>query len=159
MEISSDYKDLFKILNKHKIKYLVVGAYAVIYYAEPRFTKDLDICIRVDAENANKLYAALKEFGAPLKGLSAQDFIKKNLVYQIGVAPIRIDIIMGLAAVDFDSAWKNRTRSRYAGIPINIIGIKELIKTKRKAGRLQDVLDLKKLLRVRKRTRNQLNRM
>ena len=145
MDISSDYKDLFKILNRHKVKYLIVGAYAVIYYTEPRFTKDLDIWVEAEPKNANRLYAALKEFGAPLKDVSPEDFINKKMIYQIGVAPIRIDIIMGLSSLDFASAWKNRTRSEYGGISIKILGKKELIKSKEKSKRLQDRLDVKNL--------------
>ncbi len=147
MDISPDYKDLFKTLNKHKVKYLVVGAYAVVYYTEPRFTKDLDVFVKANSKNADKLYAALKEFGAPLKNVSVEDFCNKNIVYQIGVAPVRIDIIVGLSAMKFDSAWKNRIRSKYGNVPINIIGIKDLIKLKKKTNRLQDRLDLEKLLK------------
>lgn len=146
MDISSDYRDLFRILNKHRVKYLIVGAYAVVYYTEPRFTKDLDIWIKADIKNANKLYEALKEFGAPLKNISSQDFTNEDMIYQIGVAPIRVDIIMGLPGIKFDSAWENRTRAKYGRIPISIMGMKELIKSKKKTRRAQDYLDLEKLL-------------
>ncbi len=145
MDISSDYRDLFRILNKHKVKYLLVGAYAVVYYTEPRFTKDLDVCVKPDIKNAGKLCKALKKFGAPLKNISPKDFCKKGMVYQIGVAPIRIDIITGLTGVKFDTAWKNRIKSKYGDTAVNIIGIKELVKSKKKLGRLQDKIDLKKL--------------
>ena len=147
MEISSDYRDLFKILNKHKVKYLVIGAYAVVYYTEPRFTKDLDIFVRAEAKNALRLYSALKDFGAPLKNIAPEDFCNKNIFYQIGVAPVRVDIIAGLAGVKFDLLWKNRVRSRYGDMAINIIGIKDLIKLKKKTDRPQDRLDLEKLLK------------
>ena len=146
MDISSDYKDLFSILNKHKVRYLIVGAYAVVYYTEPRFTKDVDILVKPDVKNANKVYKALKEFGAPLKEVAARDFTNKNMVYQIGVAPVRVDIIMGLPGIAFNSAWKNRARSKYENVSINILGVKELIKSKKKSKRLQDRLDVEKLL-------------
>ncbi|MCD6079819.1 MAG: nucleotidyltransferase [Candidatus Omnitrophica bacterium] len=146
MRVSSDYRDLFKILNRYRVKYLVVGAYAVAYYTEPRFTKDLDIWVKPDMKNAQKVYQALKKFGAPLKNISVQDFTNKKLIYQIGVAPVRVDIIMGIPGISFDRAWLNREKSKYAGISINIIGKKELIKSKRRFKREQDILDLKKLI-------------
>lgn len=147
MDISSDYKNLFKILNRYKVRYLVIGAYAVVFYTEPRFTKDLDLWAGNDGENAERLYRGLTEFGAPLKGLRASDFTDKNMVYQIGVAPIRIDIIMGIPGLEFDHAWKNRKKTEYGGTAVNMLGIKELICSKRRAGREQDILDLKKLTR------------
>lgn len=148
MDTSYDYRDLFRALNKYKVEYIVVGAYAVIYYTEPRFTRDLDIWVKTDIENATKLYDALREFGAPLKGVAVKDFTDKRKIYQIGVAPIRVDIMMSLKGVRFERAWKNKKETKYADIPINILGIGELIASKRKFKREQDVLDLKKLLAV-----------
>ncbi|OGH55886.1 MAG: hypothetical protein A3G34_02695 [Candidatus Lindowbacteria bacterium RIFCSPLOWO2_12_FULL_62_27] len=145
MEISSDYEDLFKILNRFKIKYLVVGAYAVSYYAAPRFTKDLDIWIIPDMNEAGRIYRALKTFGAPLREICPDDFLDKNMIYQIGVAPVRIDILTHLPGVPFKQAWKNRKRCRFGGTPIQIVGIRELIRAKKIAGRPQDLLDLANL--------------
>jgi hypothetical protein len=127
---------------------LIVGAYAVSYYTEPRFTKDLDIWIEPSESNAVKLYKALKEFGAPLRGVKVEDFTKEDLIYQIGVAPVRIDIMMGLPALRFEECWKNRKRVKFGKIYVNLIGIKELIKTKKKLGREQDLLDVKRLNEV-----------
>lgn len=145
MDISSDYKDLFRTLNKRKVKYLVIGAYAVAFYAEPRYTKDIDIWISNDVANIGRLYKALVDFGAPLKGVSVVDFANKKMIYQIGVAPVRIDILMGISGIKFESAWQNRKRTFYGGIAINVLGIKELIFSKKKAGREHDILDIKKL--------------
>ena len=147
MDISQDYEDLFKILNDYKIKYLVVGAYAVIFYSEPRYTKDIDIWIYPDVNDENNVYELLKEFGVPLKGLSPDDFKDKKMIFQIGVAPVRIDIIMDLPGVEFAVAWKNRKKSLYGKTPINILGISELIQAKKKAARPQDNLDLDTLRR------------
>lgn len=145
MLIPSDYRDLLSILNKHKVKYLIVGAYAVIYYTEPRYTKDIDIWIRPDIKNAEKAYAALREFGAPLKGIEIEDFSNKNLVYQVGIEPVRIDIIMGISDVEFDFAWKHRTVADFERIKINIIGINELIEAKKKTKRDMDARDVEVL--------------
>lgn len=148
MDISYDYKDLFKRLNKHKVKCLIVGAYAVTFYTEPRFTNDLDIWVNNDIINAQRLYQALASFGAPLKNISVKDFTNKKTIYQIGIAPVRVDIIMGLPGLKFENAWKNRKKSGYGGVPINILGIKELIYSKKKTKRGQDILDIKKLTNV-----------
>jgi len=111
MQIPLDYKELLKILNRHKAKYLIVGAYAVAYYAEPRYTKDIDIWIESSQNNARKVYSALKKFGAPLENITLNDFTNENLVYQVGVAPIRVDIIMGLKGLNFEKAWENGRRN------------------------------------------------
>lgn len=145
MDISTDYRDLFRTLNRFKVKYLVVGAYAVIYYTEPRYTKDIDVWVKADKDNINKLYHALKVFGAPLKNIAVEDLMNESMVYQMGVAPVRIDILMGLPGIKFEDAWKNKKKSNYANTPINIIGIDDLVESKKKAMRDQDVLDLKKL--------------
>ena len=145
MDLSSDYSDLLKLFNKDRVKYLLVGAYAVIFYTEPRYTKDLDLWVEPDQDNARKVFRALGKFGAPLKGISSEDFTKKGMIYQIGVAPVRIDVLMDIGGIAFAAAWKNRRRSVYAGVPINVIGLAELKKAKIAANRPQDRLDLEKL--------------
>ena len=145
MDISSDYRELFKILNRHRVKYLIVGAYAVIFYTEPRYTKDIDIWVEPALKNAEKLYKALGEFGAPLKEISIKDFANKKTIYQIGVAPVRIDIITSISGSIFADAWKDRRKTKYADVSINIIGVKDLIRSKKKAGRPQDSIDITQL--------------
>ncbi len=147
MDISYDYRDLFKILNRYRVRYLIVGAYAVTFYTEPRFTKDLDIWVEANIKNAERLYKALTKFGAPLEDIRSEDFANERMIYQIGVAPVRVDIMMGLPGLKFEQAWKKRKKSEYADISINILGIKELIYSKRKTKREQDILDIKKLIR------------
>jgi len=134
-----------RILNKHKARYLIVGAYAVIYYTEPRYTKDLDIWVDPKVENAKRVYGALKGFGAPLKGIRVKDFTKKSIFYQIGIAPVRVDIIMGISDLEFDVAWKQRSITTLEGIKVNILGIKELIKSKEKVKRHLDLADIEVL--------------
>lgn len=141
----SDYKELLRILNKHKVRYLVIGAYAVIYYTEPRYTKDLDIWVDPEGRNAQKIYEALKEFGAPLTNITPADFTKKKTIYQIGVAPVRVDILMGLPGLEFGRAWDHRVRTLYDEVRISIIGLKELIKSKKKAERPSDMIDITQL--------------
>lgn len=142
--VSKDYEDLFKILNASKIKYLVVGAHAVMFYSEPRFTKDMDVLIPASLNDPKRVYQALTHF-TPLKGLKPKDFQDPNLILQIGLAPVRVDILNSLLDVSADEAWKHRRRSRYGKTPIPILGLKELIKTKKATGRPQDNLDLARL--------------
>ncbi len=150
MELNLDYKEILNILKKYKVKYLIVGAYAVSFYTEPRFTKDLDIWIEPSIKNAQRLFSSLKEFGAPLKNITVSDFTKRDIIYQIGVVPIRIDIITRLPGVKFDKAWKSKKSTKYGDTLINIIGVEELIKSKKRIGRLQDKLDIKKFIQYKK---------
>lgn len=145
MPANPDFKDLFKILKEENVEYLVVGAHAVIFYAEPRYTKDLNIWVNPTPENARKIWRALSKFGAPLKNISVEDFTDTELIYQIGIEPNRIDILMGIAGVQFDSAFKNRSTSSYDGIEIWILGKSDLIKTKKATGRKTDLLDVELL--------------
>lgn len=143
--ISSDYEDLFSTLNTHKIKYLVVGAHAVMFYTEPRFTKDLDVWIPASLNESQRVYKALKVFGVPLTGISPDDFSDPKMILQIGVAPVRIDILTSIPGVDVEDAWKNKTKTRYGRTPIYLLGQAELIQSKKAANRPQDKLDLKRL--------------
>lgn len=145
MPLNPDYKDLFRILNEEQVDYLVVGAHAVIFYTEPRFTKDLDILVRPTRANAEKVWQALKRFGAPLRDITVDDFTREDMVYQIGIAPNRVDILMGLGCVSFEEAWACREHTAYEEVPIFVIGKRELIVTKKSTGRPQDLLDVKKL--------------
>jgi hypothetical protein len=145
MAANADFKDLFSIFNEEKVEYLVVGAHAVIFYAEPRYTKDLDLWVNATVDNAAKVYQALVRFGAPLRNISVDDFCKEDMIYQIGVEPNRIDVIMGISGVCFEDAWVCRVESRYAGVAINIMGKENLISSKEAAGRPQDLLDLARL--------------
>ena len=105
---SQDFKDLLSILAKHEVRYLVIGGYAVMLYSEPRWTKDLDLWIAIDSENARAVFNALKKFGAPLSGLSAADFSAPGCFYQMGNPPLRVDVMMGIPGGDFDAAWQRR---------------------------------------------------
>lgn len=150
MDVNPDFRDLLKMLNDYGVKYLIAGAYAVMYYSEPRFTKDIDIWIEPTSSNARKLWKALAEFGAPLEQVTINDFCNKDLIYQIGIEPNRIDIMMDIPGVEFEKAWKSRKHSQYGDTPIFIMSLDDLIKAKERAGRDQDLLDLKQLKAVKK---------
>ena len=149
--VSPDYEELFSTLNAYKIKYLVVGAHAVVFYTQPRFTKDLDVWVPTSLNDGQRVYDALKAYGAPLRGLTPKSFAKPGIILQIGVAPVRVDIMTDVPGVEVEEAWKSRVKSRYGKTSIHVLGLPELIKTKEAAGRPQDKLDLAKL-RKRKRS-------
>jgi len=145
MLTSPDFKELLKIFEKHKIRYLIVGGYAVMKYSEPRFTKDLDVFIATDQENAKSVYLALKEFGAPLKNLSSEDFAHEGYFYQMGRPPLRVDIMMSIPGIEFDVAWENRELVELDDLKLFFISRSDLIKAKEASGRPQDKIDVEKL--------------
>ncbi len=145
MLTSPDFKELLSLFGKYKVRYLVVGGYAVMKYTEPRFTKDLDLWVSTDRKNARAAFAALKEFGAPLKDLSPDDFAQEGYVYQMGRPPFRADIMMSILGVEFDDAWKRREKVRLEGLVITFISKADLIKAKEACGRPQDLLDAERL--------------
>jgi len=141
--LDPDLRDILSALNAHEVKYLLVGGYAVGVYSEPRATKDLDIFIQSDPENGEAVFRALAEYGAPLEGMTAADFCNKpDSVFQIGVPPVRIDILQSISGVTFDQAWENRITAFIDEIPTNVISRDDLIRNKLAAGRRRDLLDV-----------------
>jgi hypothetical protein len=141
MFVNSDFTDLLKHFNDNNVRYLVIGGYAVIQYGEPRFTKDLDLWISTDKDNAAAIYRALKAFGAPLTGLTEADFAEEGYFYQMGNPPIRVDILMGIPGGNFEQAWKERNEVAFDSLIVPFISKKELINVKLASGRPQDLLD------------------
>jgi len=143
--MSRDFRDLFAAFNAAGVKYLVVGAHAYSYYAKPRFTKDLDVWVEPVPENAVKVVAALNHFGAPKTHFSVEDFSRPGGTLQIGVAPVRIDVLTDIAALNFKEAWRNRVEDAFLDQPIHIIALSDLLKNKRAVGRPHDRLDVRNL--------------
>jgi len=140
-----DLKDLLRAFNENGVRYLVVGGYAFGVHAEPRATKDLDLLIRSDEANSAAIYRALTQYGAPLDGLSPQDFMDGS-TFQIGQPPARVDILQRIDGLTFDEAWQNRIDGLIDGeVEIHVISKDDLIRNKLATGREQDVLDVKKL--------------
>lgn len=153
MALNPDFRDLFFEFNAAEARYLVVGAQAVIFHTVPRYTKDLDVWIDPAPENARRAYAGLARFGAPLEGVSPEDLALPGTVLQIGVEPNRIDVLNRIGDLEFESAWSRGVPSTYAGVPIAILGLDDLIAVKRAAGRPQDLLDATWLEKARERLR------
>jgi hypothetical protein len=141
--MEKDQRDLLRVFNERRVRYLVVGGYAVSYFTEPRVTKDLDIFIDTGDENVAIVYAALAAFGAPLAGMTPKDFQDPAWGYQIGQPPSRIDILQELTAVDFDSAWNAAEDGMIDNdIPVRYISPADLIKNKLAIGRHRDLADV-----------------
>jgi predicted nucleotidyltransferase len=140
------YRELLQLLNALEVEYLIVGGFAVMKYGEPRYTKDLDVWISNSPQNAHRVVEALKKFGAPLEHdqISPDTFANKQVVYQIGVAPVRIDLLTEITAVTFVNAWKNRVAGTFFGVPVHFISLDDLLTNKRALGRSSDVEDLKR---------------
>ena len=145
MFVNSDFSDLLKLFNDNNVKYLVIGGYALIQHAEPRATKDLDLWIATDFQNAAAVYKALKEFGAPLHDMTPDDFADDGYFYQMGYPPVRIDILMGIPGIEFETAWNNRLESYFDDLVVNFISKEDLITAKIASGRPQDLLDAESL--------------
>src|ERR1700694_1188705 len=145
MAESPHYRELLQLLNEFQVEYLIVGGFAVMKYGEPRYTKDLDIWVHNSGQNSARLVEALTKFGAPLEhdGITAHTFTEAQVVYQIGIAPVRIDILTEITGVEFPDAWRKRAASTFFGVPVNFISLDDLVANKQSLGRSSDLKDLK----------------
>ena len=143
--MNQDFKDLLAEFNARQVEYLIVGAHALAAHGHVRATQDLDIWVRPEPENANRVMAALRAFGAPLHDLTVEDLSKPGLIFQIGVEPIRIDVLTVIDGVQFDEAWSERINSTFAGEPVAVLSREHLIKNKLAAARTQDLADVERL--------------
>ena len=153
MQLNRHFCDLLSAFNAAKVRYLVVGAYVLSYYGRPRTTGDLDLWVDSTAANAQRVFRALGNFGAPLEGISPSDFSSPGTVFQIGVAPSRIDVLTSLTGLRFPTAWNNRLRARYGKIPISFLSERDFIRNKRAVGRTRDLADAEEVERLLRRKR------
>jgi hypothetical protein len=144
-QLSNDMKELLEALNRWRVQYLIIGGHAVGVYTEPRGTKDLDIWVNPTKENAKRVYAALKEFGAPLFGTTERTLTNTQDFLVIGVAPNRIDILKSIPGLRFSACWKNRRTFDLGGTTANFLNLGDLLAAKLAAGRPQDLVDAAKL--------------
>ena len=144
MRIEKDFVELLKLFNKNKVKYLIVGAFAVGFYGYPRYSKDIDVLVESSVENAKRIIAALREFGG-YKNLEETDFNQGNKIIQLGYEPVRVDILTSLEGEKFKTLWKNKEAGYYGKQRVFFIGLRDIKRNKRRSGRLQDLADLEKL--------------
>src|SRR5664279_5607645 len=140
------YKELLQLLNEFEVEYLIVGGFAVMKYSEPRYTKDLDVWVHNSKQNSLRVVEALKKFGALLDHdqVTAETFTDQQVVYQIGIAPVRIDILTEITGVKFPDAWRKRVAGTFFGVPVHFISWHDLVANKEALGRSSDLTDLKR---------------
>jgi hypothetical protein len=146
-----EFKDLLSAFHAHGVKYLIVGGYAVIFHAQPRTTKDIDLLIQADPRNAQAIYEALTEFGLPLGEIRPEDFADRASFYRFGHEPRCVDILPEIPGVDFDAAWERRVEGvidRETGLKASFISAEDLIAAKLAAGRPQDLADADAILKT-----------
>lgn len=146
--MNSDFKDLLQSLHEFEVHYLIVGGYAVIHYAQPRYTKDIDIWLKPSAENAKKLMHAFAHFGIPLSGVTQEDFSTEGTQFSIGVPPCEIDFLTSIPGLNFSPAWQNKETCTSNDFPAHYVSKQDLITAKKTAGRPQDLADIDELQRT-----------
>jgi len=145
MEVQPDFRDLLELLNEHQVEFMLVGGYALAFYGAPRYTGDMDIYVHVSSRNAARIMVALKEFGFGSVGLTAEDFMKENMVIQLGVPPVRVDIVTSLTGISWEDAFTNRVQGKYGDVSVFYIGRDQFISNKKATGRNKDLADLEAL--------------
>jgi len=145
--LNRDYKEMLQFLLEEKVDFILVGAYALAAHGYPRATGDIDIWIKAGKDNSSKVYKALKRFGVPLQQIKANDFAVEGIIFQIGVAPRRIDIITQVTGVSFEEADKDKIIVEIEDLKLPVISLDNLIKNKNATGREKDRLDAQFLIK------------
>ena len=145
IQLPPDFKDFLKLLNEEKVEYLLVGGYAVGFHGYPRATKDMDIWVAVNPENAERLVRVFCRFGFSPKSISPASFLNEKKVIEMGIEPFRIDVIMSISGENFSECFAQKVEYIYEGITINLIDLEHLKSNKRAAGRLRDLADVEEL--------------
>jgi hypothetical protein len=145
--LNEDYRDMLRILLENEVRFLVVGAYALGVYGHPRATADFDLWVDAAPDNSKKLYASIGKYGGSRTAITEQTFTEEGIIFQIGVAPRRIDIMTSIDGVRFQEAYANKTIVEIEGLQIPCISKNDLIKNKRSTNREKDKLDAEQLSR------------
>jgi len=143
--LNKDYRDILLSLHEEKAEYILVGAYALAAHGYPRATMDIDIWVKPSPENSESVLKALKLFGAPLSNLTKKDLLRDDTIFQIGIAPRRIDIITGASGLLFVDAKKNAVKIEIDGLKVMVLSLEDLIKNKIASGRPKDLIDVEML--------------
>jgi len=143
-----DFQDFLKLLNSHKVDYLIIGGYSVGFHGYPRTTADIDIWIAQNPSNAEKMVLVLQDFGFNVHELCPEIFLRQDKIIRMGNAPVRIKILTGISGVSFDDCYRNKTSAVIDGVRVNIISLDDLKKNKKASGREKNLDDLKNLPKV-----------
>jgi hypothetical protein len=142
MELDRDFSEFIASCAAHSVRFLIVGGYAVAAHGHPRFTKDLDVWVWLDEQNANRLVSALEDFGFGSLGLTPADFLEEGVVVQLGYPPKRIDILTQVDGVQFDPCWERHVEVEIGGQRVPFLSANDLLANKKAAGRPQDMADV-----------------
>ena len=142
MDVEPDFRDMLACLNGRGVEYLIVGSFALAFHGKPRATGDIDILVRPSPENAARMMAALADFGMALPGISAADFERPDMVVQLGVPPVRIDLITSITGVTWDQAFAGRVEGMLGDVRVSYLGLDDFIVNKRATGRPKDLGDI-----------------
>lgn len=145
MEVQPDFRELLGLFNAHSVEYMIVGGYALAFHGAPRFTGDLDIYVRTTAQNARRILGALDDFGFGSMNLSAEDFSAQDRMVQLGVPPVRVNIITSLTGVSWEQCLAGQQPGTYGDVPVHYIGREQFVANKRVMGRQMDLADLEAL--------------
>ena len=148
MELDKDFKEFIQLLNEYKVKYLVIGGYAVNFHGYPRYTKDIDFWLWMTPDNIAQLIKVLKEFGFGSLNLGLEDFMTPDNIIQLGYEPYRIDLLVDLEGVEFEDCFERRIEGELDDVKINFLSLQDLILTKKTAARLQDLADAEQLEKI-----------
>lgn len=143
--MNQDFVDLLRAFLDADVRFMVVGAYALAIHGRPRATGDLDVWIESTPDNAGRVMRALKAFGAPVDQIAEADFASPGVVYQLGVAPGRIDVLTELSGLTFDAAWPGHVERQFGSVTVPVIGLEDFIRNKRATGRAKDLGDIEGL--------------
>ncbi len=146
MKTEKDYEEFLTLLNKHKVRYCIIGAFALAFHARPRYTKDIDILVEASADNAKKILKVLNEFGFGSLNLAIEDLAVEGNILQLGYEPVRIDIMTSIKGLDFTKVWREHVTGPYGQQTVNYIDRQNLIESKKLSDRIQDKADLELLL-------------
>lgn len=145
IELDENFKEFIELLNLKKVRYLLVGGYAVGLHGYPRFTGDLDVWVKPGFENGEKIVKVLSEFGFASLNVTAENFIEKDNIHQFGYPPVRIDILTGVSGLIFDNCFARKKKMRLDGVWVNVVHITDLKQNKIASGRPEDLFDVRKL--------------
>lgn len=150
MNVEKDYEEFLSLLNTHNVRYCIIGAFAVAFYAKPRYTKDIDILVEPTKENAQKILKVLEGFGFGELSISIEDLTREGNILQLGYEPVRIDLLNELEGFQFHDIWQNKAIGEYGSERVYFIGLNDLIRNKKQSNRKSDQLDIELLEKARR---------
>ncbi len=145
MEVQEDFREFLALLNAHEVKFKIVGGYAFAFHSAPRFTGDIDVFVKPDYENAERIIKAMSDFGFSTLDLTVKDLQDQNEVIQLGLPPVRIGVISSISGVSWEEAYGSKEPGLFDDVPVSYLGRRQFITNKRATGRKKDLADIEAL--------------